>query len=566
MLKKIAWGLVVAALAGAVWALLGGQKIDTGSLELASKPVGAISIPTVERPGGRMTLRPALGEVPLAEHTPQKGSGLSLVLWLDLTHPELPHALNLVSIMEDRFGDRLKIAFRHLPQDQSCNEYLPRTRNSQACSVAVAAQCTGDLFWSFLSLLAKNPGSWTELELRQFAKVAGLREAEFSACLRSDGVQDQIRTDVRDAKDYGLANNSRILVNGVPLPLGINSTVLDAVIRHELGENGVDDDGRIAARRLAPVSKKGETGTLPMRAVDGFFIDSVEASWAKDDSSRSVAGLVPASASWDEARSACRKAGKRMCKQSEWRRACSGRSRTDLLVEGRRWPHSDRWQSTLCWDAGDTTRTQGYESGQKPYCVSPEGVFDLTGNLWEWVGQSKEEAVLVGGSFVEGESATCGVTLSSFGERYSAPWTGFRCCADTAVPPTGAGVVLNRERAGFAVPEEFQGQKSVVHFVTNACAACRRPTVALADLQSLLGAFPVLMVVVKTNQAVAEALVDNSPVNAQALLDSQGELAGQLAVLTLPTTLVLDEEGTEIARMEGYDATGWTTIRDALME
>jgi thiol-disulfide isomerase/thioredoxin len=566
MLKKTTWGLVVAILAGATWALLGGQKADTEVLDVVSKPVGAISIPTVERPGGRMTLRPSLGEVLLAEHTPQKGEGLPIVLWLDLTHPEFPHAFNVVSIMEDRFGDRLKIAFRHLPQDQSCNALLPRTRNSQACSVAVAAQCTGDLFWSFLSLLAKNPGSWTELDLRKFAKVTGLEEEAFATCLRSDDVQLQLRKDIGDANDYGLANNSRILVNGVPLPLGINTTGLDAVLRHEMGENEEDAEGRIAARRLAPVSKKGETGTLSMRAVDGFFIDAVEASWAKDDSSRSVAGLVPVAASWEEASAACRKAGKRMCKQSEWRRACSGRGRTDLLVEGRRWPHSDRWQSTLCWDAGDATRSQGYESGQKPYCVSPEGVFDLTGNLWEWVGETKEEAVLVGGSFVEGEQATCSAALASFGTRYSAPWTGFRCCADTDVPPTGAGVVLNRKRTGFVVPEEFQGQKIVVHFVTNSCAACRRPTTALADLQAMLGGVPVLMIVVNTDQAVADALVDNSPVDAQALWDPQGQFAGQLAVLDLPTTLVLDEDSAEIARMEGYDALGWAGIRAVLVD
>jgi len=511
-----------------------------------------------------MVLRPSSGTVPLAEHTPVKGDGLPVVLWADLTHPAFSHALNVLAIMEERFEGRLQLAFRHLPQDQACNDFLAGTRNTMACSAAYAAQCAAKEFWTYLTLLAKNPGKWDELRLREFATAAGVDGAAFATCLRGNAVEEQVRTDVMAAADFGLGNDGRILVDGVPLYLGTNASGVDAVIRHALGEINADGDGRIEARRLAPKAQKGVVGTQEMRLVSDFFVDAVEASWAKDGSARAVAGVVPANASWRAADGACRASGKRLCSQGEWRRACSGRARTDLLKAGRRWPHSDRWQSTLCWDAGDTTRSKGYEAGQKPYCVSPEGVFDLTGNLWEWVGQSAETARLVGGSFVEGELATCGAELEGFGPDYSAPWTGFRCCADTAVSATGAGIVLEVQGPVFQLPSPLKGRKTVVHVVSNGCAQCRRPTAALADLQASFDALPVLMVVVGADPAVAEALVADAPVEAEVLVDTQGQAVGQLSVIHVPTTLVLDESGAEIARMEGYSKYGWADIQRAL--
>jgi thiol-disulfide isomerase/thioredoxin len=220
--------------------------------------------------------------------------------------------------------------------------------------------------------------------------------------------------------------------------------------------------------------------------------------------------------------------------------------------------------STLCWDSGDSSRSQGYEAGQKPYCRSPEGVYDLTGNLWEWVGASPEDALLVGGSFIDGEAATCGAKLERFGLQYAAPWTGFRCCADGLVEETGAGILMDRARPRFELPETMMGDRVVVHVVANGCTACRRPTAALADLQDQLGGLDVLMVVVGAEAAVGRAIVEDAPLRAQALVDRHGLAAGQLSVLTLPTTLVLNGQSEVLARMEGYSAQGWKALKGAL--
>jgi len=190
-------------------------------------------------------------------------------------------------------------------------------------------------------------------------------------------------------------------------------------------------------------------------------------------------------------------------------------------------------------------------------------VLDLTGNLWEWVGETREEAVLLGGSFLDGEAATCGAQLDRFGASYAAPWTGFRCCADSAVEETGAGIVLEHSRTPFALPADIADDRVVVHVVANGCTACRRPTAALADLQSERGELEVLMVVVGASEAVGQALVEDAPVEARALVDTAGLVAGQLSVIELPTMLVLDGQSQVLARMEGYSAQGWERLKAA---
>lgn len=87
--------------------------------------------------------------------------------------------------------------------------------------------------------------------------------------------------------------------------------------------------------------------------------------------------------SWEMADQACRDVGKRLCSSLEWGRACRG-------PRGRKYAYGHQRDPTAC-----NTPIQGSgpgngkapvaESGAFPRCVTPEGVYDLGGNLSEWV-------------------------------------------------------------------------------------------------------------------------------------------------------------------------------------
>lgn len=179
-----------------------------------------------------------------------------------------------------------------------------------------------------------------------------------------------------------------------------------------------------------------EVARCPSRMVEvgGFCIDRHEARVVMEDGRPSSAPAVetPPSVELDyrAADRACRGAGFRLCSHHEWTRACRG---TDARV----FPYGDHWEAHRCNNIearDDLDAFQVAASGSFPGCVTPEGVFDLSGNVWEWTSEpseSGESYELRGGGVHNGE----GQSKCEINDRYFQPadshegYRGFRCCA-----------------------------------------------------------------------------------------------------------------------------------------
>jgi formylglycine-generating enzyme required for sulfatase activity len=154
--------------------------------------------------------------------------------------------------------------------------------------------------------------------------------------------------------------------------------------------------------------------------------------------------------SGEVAAAACAAAGKRLCTSEEWLRACAG-------DEGHTWPYGDTYDPAACndtyggshpvvdyfgtsdgvWDA-EHLNDPGIDqqpgtvdaAGSNPGCVTPEGVFDLHGNLHEWV--DDPAGTFRGGFYadasINGEG--CAYVTTAHDVGYHDYSTGFRCCAD----------------------------------------------------------------------------------------------------------------------------------------
>jgi len=128
-----------------------------------------------------------------------------------------------------------------------------------------------------------------------------------------------------------------------------------------------------------------------------------------------------------EAAKACSSVGKHLCTQEEWELACGGSGR-------RRWPYGESHDTSACnlmkgeSDMGDRRR----ESGSHPACMTPEGVFDLSGNLWEWTSGPRETGVLMGGGWVATAGFGSCTTRAEAEASYRTIQTGARCCATPA--------------------------------------------------------------------------------------------------------------------------------------
>lgn len=135
---------------------------------------------------------------------------------------------------------------------------------------------------------------------------------------------------------------------------------------------------------------------------------------------------------FDEARQACARVGKRLCSESEWVFACEGE-------QMRPYSYGFRRDSSACnADRRGLVSSDGelldlrVAPGFSPRCVSAAGVRDLTGNLEEYVtvdGSSPERAARKGAYWQPGANH-CRASQPLRDPSYRGVELGFRCCAE----------------------------------------------------------------------------------------------------------------------------------------
>jgi sulfatase modifying factor 1 len=147
--------------------------------------------------------------------------------------------------------------------------------------------------------------------------------------------------------------------------------------------------------------------------------------------------------SWYDADKACRSIHKRVCKSHEWTLACEGPDRLPYpygYVRDNKACHIDEFGPMI-----DEKRFYSVDkdkeieridrrepSGARPGCVSPYGVYDLTGNIDEWTTNETgipDHGALKGGNWGEWRNA-CRPETKGHAAWFRYYQLGFRCCTD----------------------------------------------------------------------------------------------------------------------------------------
>jgi eukaryotic-like serine/threonine-protein kinase len=134
------------------------------------------------------------------------------------------------------------------------------------------------------------------------------------------------------------------------------------------------------------------------------------------------AGALPrVDVTWTDARDACAEAGKRLCSEAEWEKACKGPGNP-------RFPYGTAFDAKRCNTEGN--QGKAVASGTFGSCRSGYRVADLSGNVAEWTDGTLGggDRVQKGGAFnAQQPSARCAARVSTEPDAHS-PAVGFRCC------------------------------------------------------------------------------------------------------------------------------------------
>lgn len=344
-----------------------------------------------------------------------------------------------VKALKEQYSDRVRFVFKHFPMNPECNNGVKNKKHADACTAAFAGQCANTFgkFWEFHDLTFKNQMNLEEKDLLTYAREVGLDATQMQTCLKDPATRAAIAGDVEAAKPLGITGTPRIYINGKEFRGIVPKEVLEREILSALG-----DAATAVSAPDAPVAA-GDPSTAPAQveiALGGrsFWIDAFEASKGAKGEAVSAFDQAPSNkTSWYDAKQACEAAGKRLCTAEEWIAACQGKPPVDDdkngrfgddLIEGTEFAYSDFYEPGACNDSQDDKVGKLAFTGSFTRCKTPTGVYDMNGNVHEWVGATEDEALLIGGQYYAKEKASCFRVNDTFGPGYANKATGFRCC------------------------------------------------------------------------------------------------------------------------------------------
>jgi Na+:H+ antiporter, NhaA family len=150
-------------------------------------------------------LNPPLGP---GDHVRGDPSALyELVMYGDFECPYCAAAQSILARVQDRLGDDLRFAFRHLPLES----VHPHARHAAEASEAAAAQ---GAFWEMHDALYAGRGRLTDRDLAAHARGIGLDGDRVAAEIADGTHAERVARDLESAARAGLRSTPAFYVNG----------------------------------------------------------------------------------------------------------------------------------------------------------------------------------------------------------------------------------------------------------------------------------------------------------------------------------------------------------------
>lgn len=151
---------------------------------------------------------------------------VTIVVWSDFQCPYCARAAPVLAQLHAKYGDEVRIVFRHLAMSFHRKAGL-------AAEAAVAAAEQGK-FWAFHDALWEEFGALDRADLERFAQKAGLDMDAFRAALDDRRYRDLVLAEGASAMALGVEGTPTMFVNGQPVIGAKDFATMDRLVSSHL--------------------------------------------------------------------------------------------------------------------------------------------------------------------------------------------------------------------------------------------------------------------------------------------------------------------------------------------
>jgi protein-disulfide isomerase len=152
---------------------------------------------------------------------------VTIVEFADFQCPYCKQSTSILKALQAKYGDQLRLVFRHLPLVDIHPNALVAAR------AAVCADQQGK-FWPMHDAMFGNQDALDPAPLSKTAGRLGLDTRQFATCLEDDATTRLVNADANAAFELDLSSTPSFLVNGRLLVGSAPETDFDALIKDEL--------------------------------------------------------------------------------------------------------------------------------------------------------------------------------------------------------------------------------------------------------------------------------------------------------------------------------------------
>jgi protein-disulfide isomerase len=209
------------------------STVETAArLVRAGKPVAEVAAAVSDAPPADAAKdappkRLALKVPPGAPARGPENAPVTLMVWSDFQCPFCKRLAPTLEALRVRYGNSLRIVFRHQP--------LPFHNNAERAAQASVAAHRQGRFWEFHDALFRNQQRLDADGLGELATKLQLDLARFGADVDADETRELVRADIDEANAIGATGTPTCFVNGLKVvgaqPVDSFIKVIDAELR-----------------------------------------------------------------------------------------------------------------------------------------------------------------------------------------------------------------------------------------------------------------------------------------------------------------------------------------------